>query len=118
MTTNDLKKTAKDMGDNAVSSVRGMTGTVHDASTKFAGHARDAANQATDKAQELYGHARDRVQDAASHIPDTASEAWDTGHKAYRRGRKQLTKRVKNQPVEALLLAGAIGFLLGWATTR
>ncbi len=33
-------------------------------------------------------------------------------------GRQRLGQGVRKQPVEALLLAGAIGYLVGWAASR
>jgi len=76
------------------------------------------ADQAAGMAQNLYGRAKDSLSDAAEHMPDAFAQAADAGQQAYRNSSKQLAAQVSKQPIETLLLVGAIGFLLGWATTR
>jgi len=76
------------------------------------------ADQAAGVAQNLYGRAKDTFNDAAERMPDALSQASDLGQQAYRSSSKQLAAQVSKQPIETLLLVGALGFLLGWATTR
>ena len=80
-------------------------------------YVRDQAAKVVDAAGDLYSRAADRAQDALSDMP-SATEARAKAEKFALRGRQQIDKRVAKQPIEALLLAGAIGYLVGWATTR
>ena len=56
--------------------------------------------------------------DLGDKIPDSASDAVETGKRAYKSGSDQIARQVGRQPIEALLLAGAIGYLVGWAANR
>jgi len=76
------------------------------------------ADQATGIAQNLYGRAKDGLNDAAERMPDALAQAADASQQAYRNSSKHLAAQVSKQPIETLLLVGALGYLLGWATTR
>ncbi len=53
-----------------------------------------------------------------SDVPGAASDALAASQQAIRSGGAQVAQRVTKQPLEALLLAGAIGYLIGWAVSR
>ena len=74
--------------------------------------AQDALDAAPDVATGLY------AQDVAGALPDSAGDALAAGHQAVRSGGEQVARRVVQRPVEALMLAGAIGYLIGWALNR
>ena len=69
-------------------------------------------------AGDLYGRAKEQVQGLSDHMPDSAGDAYQKGRQAYAAGADTLGRRVANQPLEALLLAGALGYLVGWAASR
>ncbi|ACB93896.1 CsbD family protein [Beijerinckia indica] len=101
---------------------RGFTGK---AETKFGeitgdrdAEAQGLIDQASGKVQDLYGRIKESVQDASAQVPDSVSETVEKGQEIYKHGVEQLGKRVGTQPFEALLLAGALGYLLGWAMHR
>jgi len=51
-------------------------------------------------------------------MPESTAEAIAAGQRAVDEGTARLARRVAKQPIEALILAGAIGYLVGWATSR
>ncbi len=78
----------------------------------------DAVGAAPDTADDLYKQARTKTKDMVNDIPGSASDAFAAGHEAIRSGGERVARRVTKQPVEAILLAGAIGYLIGWAGKR
>jgi len=75
------------------------------------------ANYLKDQALDQVGQVRGQVRDGASHLFDVAYSAAQTyvDHVGdeYASAKKGLTKRVKAEPLNALLVAGAVGFLAG-----
>ena len=118
MKTDDIKSAAKDLGGTASKNADEAKKTLNDTASRFGAQAQDFAGQASDTANDLYGRARDSVRDAADGLPDGAADAVAAGKRSYDRGTAELSKRVAKQPIEALILAGAIGYLVGWATSR
>ena len=82
------------------------------------GQAQGYKAQAADAASDLYGRAKDTARSASDALPDSVGDAASAGRRAYEGGAEQLARQVTKQPFEALLLAGAIGYLVGWATSR
>lgn len=75
--------------DKAVGKVQEMAGDVlDDPHMRVEGTAR----QVTGAAQNLYGQASDQIRDVACEVADC----------------------VQRNPLSAVLIAGAVGFLLGW----
>ena len=102
MTSNDIKKSASDAADY-----------VQRSADDLKSRASDVADDVSDKASGLYGQAKEALGNASERLP-SASEAMDTA----RGGSQQILRQVAKQPIEALLLAGAIGYLVGWAANR
>ena len=67
---------------------------------------------------DLYARAVDSAHDALNEMPASLSDIAAAGERMVLRGRQTLDHGVRKQPVEALLLAGAIGYLVGWAAGR
>ena len=118
MTSDDLKKTAKDIAGSAQDaaarggrSTRATTSSVADAASDAAGHAADTA-------QDLYARAQNGVAGMTDALPGSAREAVEAGRRVYNKGGDQIAQQIAKQPIEALLLAGAIGYLVGWAANR
>lgn len=118
MKADDIKTTAKDLGSTASKSGDDIKKAAGDTASSLGSKAESLSERAAETANDLYGRAKDKLQDAAGDFPDSASEALAAGQRAYGQGRHQLARQLARQPVEALLLAGAIGYLVGWATTR
>jgi uncharacterized protein YjbJ (UPF0337 family) len=80
--------------------------------------AQGFADQVIGTAQSLYGRTKDGLSDAADRIPGALSDAADLGQRAYQDSSRQVAAQVSKQPLETLLLVGALGYLLGWAANR
>lgn len=79
-------------------------GQVKQAAGRYSGDARTQAegyyDQASGIAQRNYGQARDVVTDVAQN------------------GTAALVRQVEDQPIASLLVAAAVGFVVGWAVRR
>ena len=80
--------------------------------------AQGLADQVVGTAQNIYGRTRDGFNEAVDRIPDALSDAADMGQRAYKDSSRQLAVQVGKQPIETLLLVGALGYLVGWAVHR
>lgn len=100
---------------DATGKVEGAFGrVVGDASTEASGRAREAAGTV----QNLYGQAKDTARDIGDAVGGYAQDALETGSEAYRDGSKAVASAVRNQPLGALLVAGAVGFALALMLNR
>jgi len=102
---------AKDVAGKVEGAVGDLTGN---AQTTAAGRAREAAGTM----QNLYGQAKDVARDAGDAAVGYAREAFDTSGDTFREGSDALAKKVQDNPLGALLTAGAIGFALAMMITR
>jgi ElaB/YqjD/DUF883 family membrane-anchored ribosome-binding protein len=118
MTSDDIKDTAKNLGSSAGKMGDDIKKSAHAAADDATDSAKGYASQASDAASDLYGRAKDAVNSATDSLPNSASDALAAGKKVYEGGADQLVRQIAKQPLEALLLAGAIGYLVGWATSR
>ena len=118
MTSNDARSTAKDIGSKASGKAAEASESAEKAASAAGGQAKDSAARVADNAQASYAQARDTVSDLSDRLPDAATDALKAGQRAYARSSEHLGRQVAKQPVEALLLAGAIGYLIGWAANR
>jgi len=66
----------------------------------------------------LKEQAKDAARDAGEAAADYARGAYDQGGETLRDGTQAVAKRVQDNPLGALLLAGGIGFALGLLMTR
>ena len=100
---------------DAAGKVEGAFGeATGDAQTQAAGRVREAAGSV----QNLFGQAKDAARDAGEAAADYARGAYDQGGETLRDGTQAVAKRVQDNPIGALLLAGGIGFALGLLMTR
>ena len=83
-----------------------------------AGGAKAKVDSAGDAVGDLYADSEARARGALDEVPASLSDIAAAGERLVSRGRQTLDHGVRNQPVEALLLAGAIGYLAGWAAKR
>ena len=117
MTSDDMKNTAKDIADRIEEKSSDARSSAKNATAKASDAARDFAAQTSDTATDVYARAQGHIRDAADRLPD-ASDAVAAGQRAYSKSSETVSRHVSKQPLEALLLAGAIGYLVGWATNR
>lgn len=76
--------------------------------------------QLRDKAEEMGTHIRDTAQDMSTQAQELATQAKETVSEYYEQGRKTLQglpqtieAQIRARPLEALLVAGGVGLLLG-----
>ena len=102
---------AKDFAGKVEGSVGDIAG---DAKTQAEGRVREA----TGAAQNLYGQAKDTVREttdaAASYAKDTYENSGDT----FRDSAQAIAKKVQDNPLGSMLIAGGIGFALALLMAR
>jgi uncharacterized protein YjbJ (UPF0337 family) len=95
--------------------VEGTVGDIAgDVKTQAAGHVREAAGTA----QNLYGQAKDAAREATDTAVSYAKDAYDSSGDTFRDGSQAIAKRVQDNPLGSLLIAGAIGFALALLMSR
>ena len=102
---------AKDFAGKVEGTVGDIAG---DARTQAAGRAREA----TGTVQNLYGQAKDAARDATDAAVNYAKDAYDNSGETFRDGSQAVAKKVQDNPLPALLIAGGIGFALALLMTR
>lgn len=102
---------AKEFAGRAEGAVGDLAG---DAQTQASGKAREAAGTV----QNLYGQAKDAVRDAADTATSYAKDAYENSGDTLRDGTQALSKKVQDNPLGALLVAGGIGFALALLMSR
>ena len=95
--------------------VEGAVGDIaSDPRTQAAGRAREA----TGTVQNLYGQAKDAARDATDAAVSYAKDAYDNSGDTFRDGSQAIAKKVQDNPLGSLLIAGGIGFALALLMTR
>jgi uncharacterized protein YjbJ (UPF0337 family) len=102
---------AKDVAGKIEGALGDMTGN---GQTQAAGRAREAAGSV----QNLYGQAKDAARDAGEAAVNYAKDAYEHSGDTLRDGSQVMAKRVQDNPLGALLIAGGIGFALALLMTR
>ena len=102
---------AKEFAGRAEGAVGDLAG---DAQTQASGKAREAAGTV----QNLYGQAKDAVRDATDTAASYAKDAYDNSGDTFRDGTQAISKKVQDNPIGSLLVAGGIGFALALLMSR
>jgi uncharacterized protein YjbJ (UPF0337 family) len=102
---------AKDFGGKIEGAVGDIAGN---AQAQAAGRAREAAGTV----QNLYGQAKDVARDATDAAVGYAKDAYENSGDTFRDGSQAVSKKVQDNPLGALLVAGGIGLALGMLMTR
>jgi uncharacterized protein YjbJ (UPF0337 family) len=111
MDTDRIVGSAKEYAGRAEGAIGDVTG---DAKTQASGKAREAAGTV----QNLYGQAKDAVRDAGEAAAGYAKDAYENSGDTFRDGSQALSKKVRDNPLGALLVAGGIGFALALLMSR
>src|SRR5580704_7670362 len=85
-----------------------------DAKTQAAGRLREA----TGTAQNVYGQAKDAARDATDAAVGYAKDAYENSGDTFRDGSQAIAKKVQDNPLGSVLIAGGIGFALALLMTR
>jgi uncharacterized protein YjbJ (UPF0337 family) len=102
---------AKEFAGRAEGAIGDMA---QDAKTQASGRAREAAGAV----QNLYGQAKDAARDAGETAAGYAKDAYEAGGDTLRDGTQVLARKVQDNPLGALLVAGGIGFALALLMSR
>jgi uncharacterized protein YjbJ (UPF0337 family) len=102
---------AKDVAGKVEGTVGDVTGN---AQAQATGRAREAAGTV----QNLYGQAKDAARDAGDAVAGYAADAYQNSGDTFRDGSQAVAKKVQDNPLGALLVAGGIGFALALLMTR
>ena len=102
---------AKDIAGKVEGTVGDMAG---DAQAQAAGRVREAAGAV----QNLYGQAKDAARDAGDVAASYAKDAYENSGETFREGSEVVAKKVQDNPLGAMLIAGGIGFALAMLMTR
>jgi uncharacterized protein YjbJ (UPF0337 family) len=102
---------AKDFAGKVEGAVGDVTG---DAKTQASGRAREA----TGTVQNLYGQAKDAARDLGDAATSYAKDAYANSGDTFRDGSEAVARKVQDNPLGSLLVAGGIGFALALLMTR
>src|SRR3984957_6229689 len=102
---------AKDFAGQVEGAVGSMAG---DAKTQASGLAREAEGTV----QNMHGEARDPVRAATDAAVGLAKDAYENSGETRRDSSQAVAKKVQDNPLGALLVAGCIGFALAMLVTR
>ncbi|OKO78167.1 CsbD family protein [Bradyrhizobium sp. AS23.2] len=111
MDTDRIVGSAKEYAGRAEGAIGEMAG---DANTQASGKAREAAGTV----QNLYGQAKDAVRDATDTATSYAKDVYENSGDTFRDGSQALSRKVRDNPLGALLVAGGIGFALALLMSR
>ena len=108
--------------DRIAGSVRDVAGKVEGAVGDMTGNAQTQAagrvREAEGTVQNLYGQAKDTARDAGEAAVNYAKDVYEHSGETLRDGSQAVAKRVQDNPLGALLIAGGIGFALALLMTR
>lgn len=111
MESDQIAGSAKDFAGKVESTVGDIAG---DAKTQAAGRIREA----TGTAQNLYGRAKDATREATDAAVNYAKDAYENSGDTFRDGSQAIVKKVQDNPLGSMLIAGGIGFALALWLTR
>jgi uncharacterized protein YjbJ (UPF0337 family) len=108
--------------DRILGSAKDVTGKVEssvddlacDRNTQAEGRAREAAGTA----QKLYGQAKDAAREVSDSAAGFAKQAYENGGETFRDSSEALAKKVQQNPLGSILIAGAVGFALALFLAR
>ena len=100
--------------DRIAGTAKELGGKVQGAAGDFVGSSRDSVEgrfrEAQGEAQDAYGQAKDTLRNVADDAADYAGDAYDRGSAYLRDGSRVVGSRVEENPLVALLIAGAVGY--------
>jgi uncharacterized protein YjbJ (UPF0337 family) len=105
MDNDRMSGSAKDFAGKVEGAIGDIAG---DAKTQAAGRIREAAGTA----QNLYGQAKDTAREATDAAVGYAKDAYENGGDTFRDGSQAIAKKVQENPLGSMLIAGGIGFAL------
>ena len=111
MENDRIAGSAKDFAGRVEGTVGEIAG---DAKTQAAGRIREA----TGSAQNLYGQAKGAAREATDAAVNYAKDAYENSGDTFRDGSQAIVKKVQDNPLGSMLIAGGIAFALALWLTR
>ena len=111
MDKDQIAGSAKDFAGKVEGTVGDIAG---DAKTQAAGRVRET----TGTAQNLYGQTKDAAREATDAAVSYAKDAYENSGDTFRDGSQAIAKKVQDNPLGSILIAGGIGFALALLMTR
>ena len=109
----------KDRIAGAAKDVAGkVEGTIGDMAGNAQAQAEGRAREAAGTVQNLYGQAKDAARDAGDAAVNYARDTYQNSGDTFRDGSQAVAKKVQDNPLGALLIAGGIGFALALLMAR
>ncbi len=118
MESDDIKAGTDKASEKFTASIRPVKDRAAAETAKAAQGAQTTANHLAGSVKETFGRVQDQVAGLSDKLPGSASDAYQAGQRVVAGGADTVSASVAKQPIEALLLAGALGYLVGWATSR
>jgi len=107
MDNDRVKGTVSQVGGKAKEAAGDLTG---DESLRAEG----AYDEASGAAQRAYGRAKDSVREVARHGRDYVGQVAEAGSSYYDDGLRAMERRIEERPLNSVMAAAAIGFVVGW----
>jgi uncharacterized protein YjbJ (UPF0337 family) len=109
------KDTVHDAADRVAQTARDVGGKVRDAVDDLgsSNEVGERARQTRDAAEDYYSRAERSVRHAADAVYDSAEDAYENGGRYIRQGGRDVSHRVGEHPIAALLIAGLLGYGVG-----
>ena len=108
--------------DRIAGSAKNVAGKVESTIGEMAGdkrtEAEGRAREAVGTAQDLYGQAKDAAREVGDAAAGYARQAYDSSGDTLRDGSEAVAKKVRENPLGSVLIAGAVGFALALFLTR
>jgi uncharacterized protein YjbJ (UPF0337 family) len=108
--------------DRIAGSAKDFAGKLEGAVGDIAGDAKIEAagriREATGTVQNLYGQAKDAAREATDAAVSYAQDAYENSGDTFRDGSQAIAKKVQDNPLGSMLIAGGIGFALALLMTR
>lgn len=115
----DLQKSWREFEKAALDSAqklrRGAEETASHLRAKAGANVADGLNAAGEAAREGFDSAADGLNKAVGQASAAFDEAARDGAKTLRRTRRSIGAQVAERPLETVLLAGVVGYLIGYA---
>jgi len=93
------------------------TDEAHDTSqgvgTQILDKAQEVGTQIRDTAQEVGTQIRDKAQEMGTQAQQAVGEYYEQGRESLREMNKSMEEKIREKPLQALLVAGGVGLLLG-----
>ena len=104
--------------DRIAGSAKDFAGKVDGTVGDIAGDAKTQAAGSVREATGLYGQAKDAAREATDATVNYAKDAYENSGDTFRDGSQAIAKKVQDNPLGSMLIAGGIGFALALLMTR